>query len=513
LKKKIKKIKNKAKNKRMRRNPKTVVVIGGGIVGLSTAYRLGLKGVQRGLDVRIKVLERDSIFSGASGCSLGGLWPSKKHLHKKNRMNMNMMRGGGGGGGSGDLLGLTQNDLHQTSLELFPNFIEELEKVSSLKVNYRRNGALEILEGGGRGNERYKRIGGRPNENNEEDVDEMEGFRFLSSKEIQQRFPTIDSTSVPFGALFHDSSAQVEMASLKWALLDACNQLKNIEILEQTTVTNILYDSQNNMVREVITKPTSSSSSSSSSPTHHHGDLFLLSAGAWTTSLLPPSLKEQVKIRPSKGQAVSIQLTPPHPSSSSSSSSSSFTPISTLIPQTIIRRGKHYLIPWDDILLIGSSTEPEAGFDLTVNPSTIADFLSFAKELLPCLRPQRLPNHSNNPFQVLREWSGLRPQSVLNPPYHRGGGSPIMSFLSTSPLPSSSPSSPSPSFSPPSPSLSSPSLRSSSFHCSNLFVASGHFKTGVGWTPLLSDLLSSTLLEDHHAKKAHELLMNFSISI
>src|SRR5688572_28722323 len=48
-----------------------VVIVGGGIVGLATAYYLGLAGVKS------TVIERDSIGSHASGFAFGELTPSR----------------------------------------------------------------------------------------------------------------------------------------------------------------------------------------------------------------------------------------------------------------------------------------------------------------------------------------------------------------------------------------------------------------------------------------------------
>ena len=47
-----------------------VVIVGGGIVGIATAYYLGRKGI------RSTIIERDSVGSHASGFAYGGLSPT-----------------------------------------------------------------------------------------------------------------------------------------------------------------------------------------------------------------------------------------------------------------------------------------------------------------------------------------------------------------------------------------------------------------------------------------------------
>ena len=47
-----------------------VVIVGGGIVGIATAYFLGKRGV------RSTIIERDSVGSHASGFAYGGLSPT-----------------------------------------------------------------------------------------------------------------------------------------------------------------------------------------------------------------------------------------------------------------------------------------------------------------------------------------------------------------------------------------------------------------------------------------------------
>src|SRR5690348_15802596 len=47
-----------------------VLVVGGGLVGLSIAYFL----VERG--ARVQLIEANSLASGASGANAGGIWPN-----------------------------------------------------------------------------------------------------------------------------------------------------------------------------------------------------------------------------------------------------------------------------------------------------------------------------------------------------------------------------------------------------------------------------------------------------
>ena len=98
----------------------------------------------------------------------------------------------------------------------------------------------------------------------------------------------------------------------------------------------------------------------------------------------------------------------------------------------LLLHGKHYLVPRGDGRVLVGSTEEDAGFDARPTAGAIADLLDFAETLLPSLAQAT----------VERCWAGLRPGSPDGKPYL--GAVPGVD---------------------------------------NLFVAAGHFRSGIQLSP------------------------------
>src|SRR5947209_17582578 len=91
------------------------IVIGGGIIGLSIAWRLA----QRGM--RVTLLDAGKAGSEASWAGAGMLAPG------------------------GEVTERTEwSDFALHSLQLYPRFIAELEQESGCAIDYQRTGAIEI---------------------------------------------------------------------------------------------------------------------------------------------------------------------------------------------------------------------------------------------------------------------------------------------------------------------------------------------------------------------------------
>jgi glycine oxidase len=74
----------------------------------------------------------------------------------------------------------------------------------------------------------------------------------------------------------------------------------------------------------------------------------------------------------------------------------------------VVLVGKRYLVPrGDGLVLVGSSEEPEAGFQTGTTPEVVLGLVSFARSLVPAL----------NEAAVVKAWSGLRPGSGDGLPY------------------------------------------------------------------------------------------------
>lgn len=114
-----------------------------------------------------------------------------------------------------------------------------------------------------------------------------------------------------------------------------------------------------------------------------------------------------------------------------------------LEPSRILIRGKRYLVPRGDGRVLVGSTEEDAGFDKRTTAGGIAGLLRFATELVPSLAAAA----------VEQCWAGLRPGSADG-------------------LPSIGPVSP----------------------FDNLWVAAGHFRSGIQLSPATAQVLSAAML-------------------
>jgi glycine oxidase len=111
----------------------------------------------------------------------------------------------------------------------------------------------------------------------------------------------------------------------------------------------------------------------------------------------------------------------------------------------VLLQGKRYLVPRPDGRVLVGSTEEDAGFDARPTAEAIAELLSFAIGLVPELG-RALPE---------RSWAGLRPGSPDGLP-----------FLGAVP------------------------------GCDNLFVAAGHFRSGIQLSPATGLVMQQVLLDE-----------------
>lgn len=112
----------------------------------------------------------------------------------------------------------------------------------------------------------------------------------------------------------------------------------------------------------------------------HDADVIVVAAGAWSTGLLR-GLGWELPIQPVKGQMILLRGAP------------------GLLGHIVLMKGQ-YLIPRrDGRILVGSTLEPDAGFDLHTDPAAAADLRNFAVRLLP----------PGAPLELERHWAGIRP--------------------------------------------------------------------------------------------------------
>lgn len=111
-------------------------------------------------------------------------------------------------------------------------------------------------------------------------------------------------------------------------------------------------------------------------------------------------------------------------------------------PHVVINEGPNYLVPRDDGRVVVGSTVEEVGFETGNTPAAVVGLRTFANEILPAWS-----------CEVTDQWSGLRPGT--------GDGFPYLGFV--------------------------PGLK-------NLFVAAGHFRSGIAVSPATAELVRQLML-------------------
>ncbi len=352
-----------------------VVVIGGGVMGLTAAWRLA----RRGLSVTL--LEQGRCAQAASRAALGALWPPP------------MVQAG------------AMQQLYRQSLWGYKAFIEVLQDASGLHVDYLRRGKLELLNSA----EAFRVAGEQCVAANASwpALDNQPVMQQLTSAQIKAHEP--EMADAPFGAQFCRWSGQVHVDQLLEALLAACVKAK-VQIYEGMRIDRL------ESVGDKVT-------SARTGTTRYAGEKFLLCAGIGLPLI---AVKDKVSppITPVKGQALLLRMRKE-------------------VIGHILKSGRIFLVPWSDgRILVGSTTEPEAGFDTTNTAGGIGLLLQGAMEIVPALQST----------VVERVWAGLRPTG----PKHR----PVMG---------------------------------KALGYDNVFVCAGHFKIGIGLAPLAGELMAELI--------------------
>ncbi len=343
-----------------------VVVVGGGVMGLTTAWQLAQRGVS------VTVLEQARCAQAASRAALGALWP------------LPMARAG------------AMQQMHRKSLWGYAAFIQSLQAASEVHVEYQRRGKLELLNSPDAARTAEEQCAAA--NASWPKIDDKPVMELLTDQQTLQSEPAL--AHAPHGAHLCRWSGQVNVDQLLAALVSACHR-SGVRMIEATRVDRLESDGDR------------------IAAAHANGqrflaDKFVLCAGtglpaiAAAHDLAPP-------VTPVKGQALLLR-------------------VQKEVIRHIVKSGMIFLVPWQDgRILVGSTTEPEAGFDLTNTADGIVFLINGATQIVPSLKTA----------VVERVWAGLRPTG----PKHR----PVMG-------------------------------RSPAF--SNAFVCAGHFKIGIGLAPL-----------------------------
>ncbi len=241
---------------------KNIIIIGGGIIGLSTAWKLAKKGK------KVSVFEKDSCLTGTSIVAPGALMPYNPSRE--------------------DFIPTIQRQ----SLAMYPKFVEDLQTETGIDVKYTNNGRLQPIQSAHHLSKIQKDVDIA--NKNWQKVNGKQPMEILNADELKNREPALIPTE--FGTLYCRVSGHVHSPLLMKALYEAC--IKNgVEILENTAVTSI---NTNNGVCSVNTKSKT-----------YTADKILISAGAWSSQIFKTDFINEPEIVPMKGQVILVKTAKP----------------------------------------------------------------------------------------------------------------------------------------------------------------------------------------------------------
>jgi len=233
-----------------------VAVVGAGVIGLSIAWRLALRGLS------VAVFERATAGAGASLAATGMLAAAAEHEP-----------------GCHDLLALALESQRQ-----WPQFRAALETQSGHDIDFREGGTLVVALG----RDEVERLRFRHDLHKRCELP----TRWLSGPEVRDMEPAL-RPSVAAGlycAEDHQVDPRLVIAALRTAYLAAGGRL-----IERCAVAGV--DLKGGRVAGLITAAGCCQAAT-----------VVLTAGAWIGNILPPGLT--VPVRPLKGQALAVCATP-----------------------------------------------------------------------------------------------------------------------------------------------------------------------------------------------------------
>jgi glycine oxidase len=307
-----------------------VIVVGGGIVGGAIALQLAQS------KLRVAILDRQNPGREASWAAAGMLSPAPD---------------------SPSAIPLVP--LGRASLNLYPQFVSEIEEISGLGAGLRSDGAIEVLFSADAERQLSTLVAlhrglGLPTE--PLPIDEARKLEPALGREAR-------------GAAWMGYESSVDPRALTEAVLAAA-AASGVELHGNTNVTRIA--SEDGRCNGVTTE----------------GERFgaghvVLAAGAF--SLQIEGLAPALPVRPIRGQMVAVSN-------------------DNARVRHVLRSERGYLVPREEASpqrIVAGSTLEDAGFEKRVTPGGLEQIFSAAQELVPAL----------GGAEVLETWCGLRPDT------------------------------------------------------------------------------------------------------
>ena len=305
-----------------------VVVVGGGAIGLSCAWRLAQRGA------RVAVLERGEPGCGATRVAAGMLAPVGELTF-----------------GEPELL-----DLTLAAARLYPEFIAELEAATGQSCGFERLGALHVAL------DRDEAAQLRRVHDLQRSLD-LEA-EWLSTRQCRELEPGLAPSF--HGGVLAAGEAAIDPRELTEVLLAALRD-EGVEVQTGTEVVDGIFESE-----RLVGVRTASRRSDTQEVSDHrlHGEIraedVLLAGGAWSGAMswLPEYARPAV--RPVKGQVVELRTRDAEPPA-----------------RHILASERVYLVPRADGRLVVGATVEEMGFDTAVTAAGVHELLREAYRLLP----------------------------------------------------------------------------------------------------------------------------------
>ncbi|WUL96104.1 glycine oxidase ThiO [Streptomyces caniferus] len=298
-----------------------VLVIGGGIIGLVTAWRAAVRGLSAAV--------ADPAPGGGAARVAAGMLAAVTELHY----------------GEQTLLGL-----NLASARRYPRFVEELEEAAGRTVGYRRCGTLAVaLDADDRAHLRELHT-----------LQTRSGLesQWLTGRECRRLEPML-APGVR-GGLRVDGDHQVDPRRLASALLAACERAG--VAFHRSRAVRLTVDGGRAAGAELA------------DGTRVPAGQVVLAAGSYSGRLDGVPDEVLPRVRPVKGQVLRLRL-PEMPADSPAFLSRTV--------RAVVRGGPLYLVPREDGELVVGATSEELGWDTTVTAGGVYELLRDAHELVP----------------------------------------------------------------------------------------------------------------------------------
>jgi len=316
-------------------NTSDVVVIGGGLIGCTIALRLAQA------KQRVCVLDRGQPGAEASTAAAGMLAPQ------------------------GEAVDLDAfYEFCAASRDLYPEFIREIQELSSERIDYHRDGTLVVgIE--------------------EHECQELERIYAAQSRlglstellKPEEAHARVKGLSPEIQrALYIGGDHRVDNERLTHAVIKACRQL-GVTICAGRPVRKL------NLRGDRVESVDAAYMSGEEATSRFAGEQFVLAAGCWSAALVEP-LGIKLPMQPCRGQMIEFDAPEDLP--------------------LVVRAGHHYLVPRSGKRIVAGTTAEYVGDAKGVTGEGLRSILEGIERIAPFVK--------NLHFR--RAWSGLRPDTA-----------------------------------------------------------------------------------------------------